>query len=129
MANSTSLVAFTPMGEDLTTTADLTTSKGLWERREQVTIVDVREQNEWDAGRIEGALFIPLNQLLHGAGADIDHDKPVVLVCRSGNRSQIATLMMQARGHEAYNLERGMEEWEREGLPFSTPDGEPGRVV
>jgi rhodanese-related sulfurtransferase len=53
----------------------------------------------------------------------------VVVVCRSGNRSELAALMLQARGFEAHNLEGGMEEWEREQLPFSTPDGAPGRVA
>jgi rhodanese-related sulfurtransferase len=37
--------------------------------------------------------------------------------------------MLRARGYEAYNLQGGMEDWEREGLPFSTPDGAPGRVA
>ncbi|MFB3739711.1 MAG: rhodanese-like domain-containing protein [Candidatus Velamenicoccus archaeovorus] len=52
-----------------------------------------------------------------------------MVVCRTGNRSELATLMLQARGFEAYNLEGGMEEWAREGLPFSTPDGRPGHVA
>jgi hypothetical protein len=37
--------------------------------------------------------------------------------------------MLQARGYEAHNLEGGMEEWESQGLPFSAPDGSPGRVA
>jgi rhodanese-related sulfurtransferase len=38
-------------------------------------------------------------------------------------------MMLQARGLEAYNLEGGIEAWEREGLPISAPDGSPGRVA
>ncbi len=52
-----------------------------------------------------------------------------MVVCRSGSRSELATLMLQARGFEAYNLGRGLEEWEAEGRPLTTPDGEPGRVA
>jgi len=107
----------------------LTTPRSTWEHRDGVQIVDCREQYEWDAGRIETAVHIPLNQIMAGATGDLDGERPVVVVCRSGNRSELATMMLQARGFEAYNLEGGMEEWAREGLPFSTPEGQPGRVA
>jgi rhodanese-related sulfurtransferase len=109
--------------------ADLTHPKGVYEHLDQVQLVDCRERYEWVAGRIERAIHIPLNSILAGATQELDPSKPVVVVCRSGNRSELATLMLQARGFEAYNLEGGMEDWEREGLPFSTPEGAPGRVA
>ena len=108
--------------------SDLTTPKGVWEKIDEVQIVDVREQYEWDAGRIEGAVHVPLNSLM-GGGGEFSADEPVVAVCRSGNRSELATLMLKARGLDAYNLEGGMEEWEKHGLPFTTPNGQPGRVA
>jgi rhodanese-related sulfurtransferase len=37
--------------------------------------------------------------------------------------------MLQARGYDAHNLEGGLEAWERDGLPLTTPDGAPGHVV
>ena len=107
---------------------ELSQPKAVWNRRDEVQIVDVREPYEWEAGRIEGAVHVPLNDLMAGEGA-FDNDKPVVAVCRSGNRSELATLMLQARGYEAHNLVGGMEAWERDGLPFATPDGRPGRVA
>jgi rhodanese-related sulfurtransferase len=107
---------------------DLTHPKGLYEHLTEVQLVDCREQNEWDAGRIEGATFLPLNQILAGGGNELSKERPVVVICRSGNRSELATMMFQARGFEAYNLEGGMEAWEAEGLPFSAPDGSPGIV-
>ena len=109
--------------------SELSHPKGAWERRDDVQFVDCREAYEWNAGRIEGALHVPLNGILAGNVAHIDPGKPVVVVCRSGNRSELGTLMLQARGFDAHNLEGGMEEWEREGLPFSTPEGGPGRVA
>ena len=109
--------------------SNLNNPKGVHERLDEIQLVDCREQYEWDAGRIEGSIFIPLNQIMAGKGSDLDKGKPVVLVCRSGNRSELATMMFQARGFEAYNLEGGMEEWERLGLPFSAPDGSSGRVA
>ena len=96
----------------------------------EVQIVDVREPYEWEAGRIEGAIYIPLNSLMGGAGDDeLTTDRPVVVVCRSGNRSELGTLMLKARGYDAHNLEGGMEDWARNDLPFSAPDGGPGRVA
>ncbi len=109
--------------------SDLNHPRGVYERRDEVQIVDCREPYEWEAGRIEGAIHIPLNDIMAGGGGDLDASKPVVVVCRSGNRSELASMMLQARGFEASNLEGGMEEWEHEGLPFSAPDGKPGRVA
>ena len=107
----------------------LTTVTGVFERLDEIQIVDCREPYEWEAGRVEGAVHIPLNDIMGGAGQDLDAAKPVAVICRSGNRSELATMMLQARGFEAYNIEGGMEAWAAEGLPFSAPDGSPGRVA
>jgi rhodanese-related sulfurtransferase len=109
--------------------SELNTPKGVYQRLDEVQLVDCRELYEWVAGRIEGAVHVPLNAIMAGSTSDLDASKPVVVVCRSGNRSELATMMLQARGFEAYNLEGGMEGWAREGLPYSTPDGVPGRVA
>ena len=95
-----------------------------------VQIVDCREPYEWEAGRIDGAIHIVLNDLMGGAGDDqLTTDRPVVVVCRSGNRSELGALMLKARGYDAHNLEGGMEDWARNDLPYSAPDGGPGRVA
>jgi rhodanese-related sulfurtransferase len=109
--------------------ADLTQPAGVFASRDNVQIVDVREPYEWEAGHIDGAVHIPLNQLMAGAGQDLDTSRPVVAVCRSGNRSELAALMLQARGYQAHNMEGGMEAWESAGLPFSAEDGTAGRVA
>ena len=108
---------------------DLTTSSGLADHLDEVQVVDCREPYEWQAGRIEGSIHIPLNSILAGATGQLDESKTTVVVCRSGNRSELATLMLRARGFDAFNLERGLEEWEQEGRPLSTPDGQPGHVA
>ena len=70
--------------------SDLEHSKGVYERRDDVQILDVREPYEWEAGRIAGSLHLPLNDLMGGAGEDeLGHDRPVVVVCRVGNRSEL----------------------------------------
>ena len=52
------------------------------------TLIDVREQVEWDAGHIAGAVFIPRGQLDQEIAAAVpDKDTEIVLYCRSGARS------------------------------------------
>ena len=110
--------------------SELESSRGVHDRIDDVQIVDVREPYEWEAGRIDGAIHIPLNTLMAGKGIDeLDRSKPVAVICRSGNRSELAHLMLRARGFDAYNVRDGMEGWAKEGLPYSAPDGSPGRVA
>jgi hypothetical protein len=52
----------------------------------------------------------------------------VVVVCKTGNRSELAALMLQARGFDAHNLEGGTESWVTAGLPIVDSEGGPGRV-
>jgi rhodanese-related sulfurtransferase len=104
--------------------------RDLFERQGEFQVVDVREPYEWDAGHIEGAIHLPLARVMAGQGTDgLEPGRPVVLVCRSGNRSELATMMLRARGLDAHNLEGGMERWSAAGLPFVASDGSPGRVA
>lgn len=105
------------------------TPTGLAGRLDAVQVVDVREPNEWTAGHIDGALHVPLNGLLAGGSAALDASRPTVVVCRSGARSELATLMLVSRGFDAANLVGGLEAWARAGLPLTTDAGTPGRVV
>ncbi|MFN2545521.1 MAG: rhodanese-like domain-containing protein [Actinomycetota bacterium] len=110
--------------------SDLEQVRDVYDRKDDVQILDVREPYEWEAGRIDGAIHVPLNDLMGGKGADqLDPEKPVAVICRSGNRSELASLMLKAKGFDAYNVRGGMEGWDREGLPYTTPSGEPGRVA
>lgn len=104
--------------------------KELYEQRGQFQIVDVREPYEWEAGHIQEAIHIPLGQLMAGdEKGQLDPGRPVVVVCKTGNRSELAALMLQARGYDARNLEGGTERWVSAGLPVVASDGTPGRVV
>jgi rhodanese-related sulfurtransferase len=110
-------------------TADLTTVQGVHERLGEITLVDCRELYEWVAGHVDGAVHIPVNAIMAGAGSDLPTDKPVAVICRTGNRSELASMMLQARGYEAHNVAGGMEAWAAAGLPFEADDGSEGRVA
>ncbi len=97
-------------------------------RRDVVQIVDVRWPNEWEAGRIDGAAHIPQDELDERL-AEIDRTRPVVTVCRSGQRSAAAAEQLRAEGFEAENLDGGLLAWVAEGRILTTPDGRPGAVV
>jgi len=109
--------------------SDLSNVRDVHDRLTEIQLVDVREPYEWEAGRVEGAIHIPVNVIMSGAGGDLDKDKPVAVICRTGNRSELATMMLQARGFDAHNVEGGMEAWEAAGLPFEAADGSTGRVA
>jgi len=85
-------------------------------------LVDVRQDFEWEAGRIPGAVHIPL-ETLPGRSAEIDRERPVIFACRSGARSAMATDAFRASGIEAYNLGGGLEAWVEQGQPIEPQDG------
>ena len=90
--------------------------------RDGAQLVDVRQADERDAGRIEGSVHIELDRLPSEAAA-IDRDRPVVFYCRSGSRSALATHAFRAAGYDAHNLTGGLLAWRERGLPLEPPDG------
>jgi hydroxyacylglutathione hydrolase len=89
----------------------------------EAQLIDVRQDYEWQAGRIAGATHMPLERLPERAET-IARDRPVILSCRSGGRSAMATAALRASGLNALNLEGGLEAWVEKGLPIDPPDGE-----
>jgi sulfur-carrier protein adenylyltransferase/sulfurtransferase len=87
------------------------------------TIIDVREQVEWDAGHIPGAVFIPLGQLGEEIGAAVpDKGTEIILQCRSGARSGRGTVLLQQLGYtNVVNLAGGILEWQANSLPVEAP--------
>jgi len=91
-----------------------------------VLLVDVREHDEWSAGHAPGAVHIPLSEL---TAADLPTDRPVVAVCRSGNRSGVAAAQLAQAGVQVANVAGGMTAWAAAGLPVVTLDGSPGEIA
>jgi rhodanese-related sulfurtransferase len=96
---------------------------------DRVQLVDVRDPAEWQAGRIPGARWIRMQELSDRLD-EVDLEKPVVTVCRSGNRSGKMAEFLTGRGYRADNLDGGMQAWAQAGLPVRTPnDEQPGKVA
>ena len=81
------------------------------------TLVDVRSAEEYAGGYIPGAINIAVHEL-SGKLNRIPKDKPVIVYCRSGNRSAHAAQALIAAGYgEVYDL-GGVFDWARQGLPL-----------
>ena len=92
-----------------------------------VSVLDVREPVEWQHGRIEGALHIPLTQLPDRL-AELPDDQQLLVVCKVGGRSSQATAFLREKGFEAINLAGGMIDWVDAGRPM-VGDGEGDPIV
>ena len=82
-----------------------------------VTIVDVREPYEWEAGHIPGARLIPRGTLEDRSAEELpDRDRRIVVHCNAGGRGALAakTLMEMGYTHVA-NLEGGLNAWRERG--------------
>ncbi len=86
-------------------------------------LVDVREDDEWAAGHVDGAVHLPLGELAERLD-ELDRARDVVFACRVGARSDVAAAIAERAGFRAANLAGGLRSWEAEGLPLVPPDGE-----
>jgi hydroxyacylglutathione hydrolase len=84
--------------------------------RGEVTVLDVRNRSEYEAGHLPGSLHIPVGYL-EGRLAEIPRDKPIIVQCQSGARSAIATSVLQRLGvTNATDLTGGFTGWRDAGL-------------
>ena len=79
------------------------------------TLLDVRENSEWNAGHAPGAVHIPAAQVAAQASRRLPKGRQVVVVCRSGARARAATATLIALGIDAATLKGGMRAWEAAG--------------
>ncbi|NUR01168.1 MAG: rhodanese-like domain-containing protein [Streptomyces sp.] len=97
---------------------------------QDAVLLDVRESYEWQTGHAPGAVHVPLSALEAGAALpERVAGRPLVVVCRSGNRSRQAAELLVARGADAVDVIGGMRDWARLGLPVVDGRGESGTVT
>jgi rhodanese-related sulfurtransferase len=94
-------------------------------------VLDVREDEEWAAGHIDGARHVPMFQVPQHAGIseDLTTEVPIVVVCKMGGRSAQVTAWLTQHGYQAVNLSGGMMAWAQAGRPMVSEDGAPPRVA
>jgi rhodanese-related sulfurtransferase len=95
--------------------------------RHDALILDVRSDEEYKIGHISHSIHIPLDKLASRI-VDLDKykDKPVIIGCRSGNRSAQAGVILHKQGFgELYNLLGGVVAWQSANLPLTTKKDQP----
>lgn len=87
--------------------------------RDDVYLLDVREQWEYDEGHIPGVTLLPLGEVAARMD-EIPTDKEVIVTCRSGNRSGQATNFLRQNGFDnVHNMQGGIVAWEQAGYEVS----------
>lgn len=108
---------------DLVKTVSRITAPALadfWKEHTDTVIVDVRSENEWKGGHIEGSVNIPLTHLRDRLG-ELPTDQHVVVHCEGGYRSAIAgSLLSQAGRDDMHDLVGGFKAWQASKLPTAT---------
>jgi rhodanese-related sulfurtransferase len=90
-------------------------------------VLDVRELEEFDAGRVAGALHVPLMDLPDRLD-EVPHRKVVICVCRVGTRSARAAAFLAAQGFDSRNLVGGMVAWVGAGQDIVGDSAEPAII-
>ncbi|WP_027461209.1 rhodanese-like domain-containing protein [Deinococcus murrayi] len=82
-------------------------------------VLDVRTPAEYAEGHIAGAALLPLDEVAARADA-VPGDRPVYVICRSGNRSAQASELLVKAGKDVRNVAGGMNDWVAAGYPVKT---------
>jgi rhodanese-related sulfurtransferase len=84
------------------------------------TLIDVREQDEWDAGHAPTARLLPMS-VLRDRIDELPTDTQLLIVCHSGGRSLRVTDLLLKSGYDAVNVIGGMTAWAAAGGPVEQP--------
>jgi hydroxyacylglutathione hydrolase len=85
-------------------------------------ILDVRERSERDSGYVPGSLFEPWHDI-HALPEELDPERPVAVMCASGQRAGVAASLLQRHGarHVFHVVKGGVPRWQRLGYPIEVP--------
>jgi hydroxyacylglutathione hydrolase len=93
--------------------------KSMLDRREELTVLDTRGQEEWESGHIEGALHIYVGHLERRL-SDVPRDKPVAVYCNTGHRAGLgASILLRASYPKVYNVPGSVTAWASAGFPIT----------
>ena len=81
-----------------------------------LTLIDVREVDEYAAGHVPGAALVPMSTVPARA-VSLDRDRPVHVVCQSGNRSKATASLLESMGFAVVNVAGGTAAWITAGRP------------
>lgn len=84
--------------------------------RDGVPLIDVREEDEFAAGHVPGAVNLPMSSI--GEHLDELPEEPFDVICQAGGRSARVVQALEARGYDATNVDGGTGEWAQAGLPL-----------
>lgn len=86
---------------------------------DDILLIDVRTPDEFASGHLSGAINIPVEELQARLN-EVPDDKPIVVYCRSGNRSHTASLILDSAGYSSaiYDIDGGVIAWSAAGLPL-----------
>jgi hydroxyacylglutathione hydrolase len=89
-------------------------------RRGAVELLDVRDDDEWEQGHVEGSVHIPYHDLRDGLPGEIRNGKPLAVACSVGNRSSIAVSLLKRAGVEGliHVADGGVADLKEEGIPL-----------
>ena len=98
--------------------------------KEDIVLLDIRTEAEYEAGHIQGAQWFPRGKLEYYIQERVkDANSKIVLYCRTGGRSALATLTLKDMGYtDVVDLQGGFKEWVAGGNTFYNLHGE-HRVV
>ncbi|GGP70168.1 MULTISPECIES: rhodanese-like domain-containing protein [Streptomyces] len=86
-------------------------------------VLDVREDDEWAAGHVEGALHVPMSDFVARFGdvtQAVEDGRRAYVMCRVGGRSAQVTQYLVQQGIDAVNVDGGMQAWDAAGRPMVT---------
>ena len=91
-------------------------------------ILDVREDDEWEAGHVKGATHIPVAEVPKRL-SEVPEADTLYVVCRGGGRSARVTAWLNDNGFQAVNVAGGMQSWKAAGKPMYAENGKEPEVI
>jgi rhodanese-related sulfurtransferase len=111
------LIASAGGGNSNTLAREVSVDKAYEMYQSGVFVLDVRTQEEWDEYHAPNTTLIPLDQLQARIN-EVPKNREILVVCRSGNRSQEARDIMRAAGYNATSMSGGLKDWYARGYPI-----------